>query len=189
MTQETRKIEVVPYDSSKLVLRPLMTKDIPCIVKAFKEIGWQKPATLYEEYLEEQKQEERQVVLAEVDGIFVGYVTLKWHSDYPLFQKEEIPEIKDLNVLPAYRRNVIGSALLSYVEEVAFTKVSKVGLGVGVFADYQDAFRLYLGRGYQLDGRGLYHPLLPHKFAKYGDQVMIDDDCNLWLIKRRNTCT
>ena len=35
---------------------------------------------------------------------FAGYVTLKWQSQYPSFKAQNIPEIMDLNVLPACRK-------------------------------------------------------------------------------------
>lgn len=45
-------------------IRPLEETDISAIVNAFDQIGWNKPATLFQEYLKEQKENERYVWVA-----------------------------------------------------------------------------------------------------------------------------
>jgi|GEM_PF-152303 len=164
--------------------RPLSQADIPLMVAAFVHIGWTKPASLYEQYLEEQEKNHRCVWVAFQEGVFAGYVTLKWHSEYPSFREKNIPEISDLNVLPFFRQRGIGSMLLALAETEAGSKGTRVGIGVGLFADYGEAQKLYVKRGYSPDGQGLtshYHSVA------YGSSVVLDDDLVLWLTKTLQT--
>lgn len=41
---------------------------------------------------------------------------MKWQSEYAPFREKQIPEIMDLNVLPPFRNQGIGSALLETAE-------------------------------------------------------------------------
>ena len=128
----------------------------------------------------EQAFEIRDVYVAFVENQFAGYLTICWNSTYPPFQEAEIPEIADFNVLPEFRRQGIGTALMDKAEgEIA--KVSCVaGIGVGMDADYGAAQRLYVLRGYVPDGRGLHYK---DHFPKYGEQITVDDDLALFFTK------
>ncbi len=160
--------------------RLLEQADISEIAKAFQLINWGKPASLFEAYLEEQRQDERNIWVAFVDDKFAGYVTLKWRSEYEPFADRGIPEVKDLNVLPVYQGKGIGSKLLEIAESAAYTKSNTVGLGVGLFADYGNAQRLYIKRGYIPDGLGVTYQ---YKELSSGCRVQLDDDLVLWLTK------
>jgi GNAT superfamily N-acetyltransferase len=86
----------------------------------------------------------------------------------------------DFNVLPQYRRQSIGTALMDKAES-EISKVSKIaGIGVGMDSDYGAAQRLYVLRGYIPDGRGLYSK---GHFPKHGEQVTVDDDLALYFTK------
>lgn len=166
--------------ATRLEFRLLQQADIPLIVVAFAELGWDKPASLYQQYLAEQENHHRCVWVAFQEGTFVGYITLKWHSAYAPFQKQGIPEIVDLNVLPKFRKQGIGSKLLDLAETEAQKKNSIIGIGVGLYADYGAAQRLYAKRGYMPDGLGItynYQPIDP------GSTVRLDDDLVLWFTK------
>ena len=113
-------------------------------------------------------------------NLLAGYVTLKWESHYLPFKKQVIPEIVDLNVLPAFRNQGIGSKLLDEAERSAFERSNIVGIGVGLYPDYGSAQRLYVKRGYIPDGRGVtykYQPIPP------GETVCLDDDLIFWFTK------
>ena len=159
--------------SPDVTIRPLRGSDAEPIAAAFAAIGWSKPREQYECYLAEQEAGERQVWIAEVDGRFAGYVTLHWRPAYPPFRDEGIPGIQDLNVLPAYRRRGIGSALLDAAESAAGERGARVGIAVGLGADYGPAQRLYVRRGYVPDGRGIAYR---GRTVGYGEQVAVDDD-------------
>jgi len=165
----------------KSTIRLLESRDIPQIAKAFKELGWNKPVSQYEQYLLEQESTLRDVYIAFVEQKFAGYLTICWTSDYPPFQQEKIPEIVDFNVLPKYRRQRIGMALMDMAEsEIA--KVRPIaGIGVGVTPDYGAAQRLYALRGYFPDGRGLYYQ---GHYPTFGEQITMGDDPTMYFTKR-----
>lgn len=167
-------------------IRPLEEADISTIVNAFVQIGWNKPASLFQEYLKEQETNERYVWVAYQQKQFLGYITLKIHSEYLPFEKENVPEIKDLNVLPASRNQGIGSALMKKAEDKASVYNTKVGIGVGLTADYGNAQKLYVKSGYIPDGNGVtYH----HENVKWGVDYKVDDDLVLWFIKDLRSIT
>jgi GNAT superfamily N-acetyltransferase len=170
---------------NQIQIRVLIEKDIAFISDAFNQIGWNKPPSLFEEYLMEQEAGERIVWVTHFNGEFVGYVTLKWQSQYPLFNEQNIPEIMDLNVLPSFRKMGIGSLLLDCAEKEAATKSQIIGIGVGLYAGadggYGAAQRLYIKRGYIPDGEGVtynYEPTVP------GNNYPLDDDLILWFTKK-----
>lgn len=163
-----------------LIIKPLTQQDIPLIVSAFAEIGWNKPASIYQKYLAEQQNNQRCVWAAFKEKEFAGYITLKWRSDYAPFQTDNIPEISDLNVLPKFRSQGIASTLLDLAEAEALKKRSTIGIAVGLSADYGNAQKLYVKRGYIPDGRGITSHYQP---VKFGNTVLLDDDLVLWFTK------
>jgi GNAT superfamily N-acetyltransferase len=91
-----------------------------------------------------------------------------------------IPEISDLNVLPQFRRQRIGPALMDAAELVIAARSTTAGLGVGLYADYAAAHLMYLKRGYLPDGRGIayeFTPVLP------GTTVPVDDELTLMMTR------
>ena len=171
--------------TSDVFIRLLIIEDIVAIPEAFNQIGWNKPASLFEEYLKEQAAGERIVWVAYVQDEFAGYLTLKWQSQYPPFKEQNIPEVMDLNVLPVYRKMGIGSLLLDTAEKEAATKSQIIGIGVGLYAGedggYGAAQKLYVKRGYIPDGNGItynYQPTIP------GNSYPLNDDLVLWFTKK-----
>lgn len=155
--------------------------DIDEIVSAFKAIGWNKPASIYEGYITDQVDGMRSVIVTKVDGKFCGYVTLKYQSEYPTFSQNRIPEISDLNVLPEFRNKGIGTCLIKECEKLANERgCLNIGIGVGMTADYANAQRLYVQLGYIPDGQGLHYKNQP---LHYGDKADIDDDLVLYFTK------
>ncbi len=164
-----------------LDLRRLAANDIDPIVAAFAAVDWPKPREQYERYLREQA-EGRRVVLVALRGAEVrGYGTVVWEPDYPPFREDGIPEIQDLNVLPAFRRLGIASQILDEAERLVGERSPVVGIGVGLYADYGPAQRLYVLRGYVPDGLGMSHH---GRFILGGERVVADDDLALYLRKR-----
>jgi len=164
-------------------LRFLSANDIDMIVTNFAAVQWPKPRSNFEQYLHEQESGHRKIWLAFNNDKFAGYVTLNWQSQYKLFREKNIPEIMDLNVLPDFRNNGIGSALLEAAENEAYTKSDTVGIGVGLYPGYGDAQKLYVKRGYVPDGLGVtynYERVDPYV------NVTLDDDLVLWFVRGRN---
>lgn len=168
------------HDTSQLTIRPLAASDIPAIAAAFAALGWDKPASQYEGYLEEQQRGERVALVAWQGERFVGYVTIVWVAGYPPFHDAGIPEIADFNVLPPVRRRGIGSQLMDEAERRIKERSQVAGIGVGLFADYGAAQRLYVKRGYIPDGRGI---VAHERRVSWGDTVVVDDDLILYLTR------
>jgi ribosomal protein S18 acetylase RimI-like enzyme len=151
------------------------------IVSSFNSIGWTKPRSIYKSYILEQKQNLRSIFLAKVHGRFCGYVTIKWKSNYEPFDINNIPEISDLNVLPTFRNNGIGTLLVQQCENAARQHGhTEIGIGVGMTRDYGNAQRLYARLGFVPDGNGLHYK---YKAANYSETVKVDDDLVLYLKK------
>ena len=158
-----------------------LSKDlIVPLAHAFKD--WPKSQSLFETYYDEQLKHKRDVWVALIDEEPVGYVTVKWQSDYKPFQEKNIPEINDLNVLPDHRKQGIGSQLLQEAENAAFEKSDAVGLGVGLYADYGAAQQLYICKGYIPDGNGITYN---NEQITPGEKVIVDDELLLWLVKQK----
>jgi GNAT superfamily N-acetyltransferase len=167
--------------NTEIILREMTENDPAIIASAFAAQEWDKPAGQYVRYLQESRAGRRTNLLADYEGHFAGYVTIVWESDYPPFRQASIPEIVDFNVLIKFRRMKIGTALMDEAERRIALRSPVAGLGVCLHSDYGAAQVLYARRGYVPDGRGVYcHGLYP----KYGEQVRLDDDLTLFLIKQ-----
>lgn len=160
-------------------IRVLEKEGIQKIVEAFAKANWPKPASIFNQYLQEQDNGERLVWLAYINDAIAGYCTLNFKSKYPAFSGNNIPEIMDLNVLPAFRKLGIGSALLDEAE--SNVKNSIVGIGVGLYDGYGSAQKLYIKRGYVPDGMGITYN---YQRIKPGNSYPVDDDLVLWLVKK-----
>jgi GNAT superfamily N-acetyltransferase len=171
---------MVTFMAVPAVIRTMDESDPETISAAFTALGWHKPVAQYQRYLAEQEEGQRLAFVAEWRGRFAGYVTLLWVSPYRPFAERQVPEISDLNVLPAHRRQGIGNALLDRAEAAASARSNVVGLGVGLYADYGAAQRIYVRRGYLPDGRGIMYASQP---VEPGATIRIDDDATLMLTR------
>jgi ribosomal protein S18 acetylase RimI-like enzyme len=165
---------------SGLEIRTLTQEDIPVIAAAFAHIGWDKPASQYEAYLQEQDSGERTVLVAIHPESFAGYVTVRWKARYLPFREAQIPEITDFNVLPRFQRRGIGTRLMDEAENRIKQVSQQAGIGVGMTRDYGAAQRMYVLRGYVPDGWGLMDNGIAVEFGK---QLTVNDELALYLIK------
>ena len=164
-----------------VIIRQFAAEDIDIIVSGFAHHDWHKPKAVFDQYLCEQKSGERLVWVAYDREQFAGYITLKWQSDYLSFREQNLPEIKDLNVLPIFQKKGIGSNLLETAEVEVSKKNNMVGLGVGLYEGYGNAQKLYSAKGYVPQGKGLTYKYKP---VLYGETVSLDDDLVFWLTKK-----
>jgi len=164
-----------------LEIRRMQESDIQQVVDGFlahdipKSIGY---VTLC--HVENQSGE-RVTLLAFYQGEFAGSLHLLDRSKYPYFVENNIPEINDFNVIPPLRKLGIGTALMDAIEIIALEKYGLVGIGVGLYASYGSAQRMYAQRRYIPDGRGVMYNGLP---VTPGTQVCLDDDLNLYFVKK-----
>ncbi|OJW66935.1 MAG: GNAT family N-acetyltransferase [Candidatus Amoebophilus sp. 36-38] len=155
--------------------------DIATIVTGFANANWSKSASMFEIYWQQQQAGSMQVWVAHLNQQFAGYIILNWKSDYKPFYSQGIPEIMDLNILPSFRKQGVGSKLLDTAEAMVAIKTNQVGLGIKLYAEYGPVQRLYVRRGYIPDGRGVtYH----YQHIAPGSNVSLDDDLVLWFVKR-----
>ena len=164
-----------------IALRPMSEADCVTISEAFAGQGWNKPVSQYQNYLRQSAEGKRDILVAEVQGGFAGYVTIMWDSGYPPFREAHIPEIVDLNVLKRYQRQGVATMLLDEAEQRIVQRSPIIGIGVGLTSDYGVAQSLYAKRGYVPDGRGIYEH---GKQVEPGETITINDDVALYLIKR-----
>ena len=163
-----------------LTIKQLEKTDIEGLAISFEKAGLNKTISLFNKYYEEQKNGQRLIWLAQSNENYTGYVTLVWGSLYKPFAKNNIPEIKDINVLPDYRKQGICTALLKTAETKALEKCLYVGIGVGLYEDYGAAQKLYLSSGYLPDGNGITYD---YKTVNPGKTARVDDELCLWLVK------
>ncbi|WP_068775001.1 GNAT family N-acetyltransferase [Paenibacillus sp. FJAT-26967] len=166
---------------NKSTIRIMNDSDPDRLSEAFRKQGWDKPTDQYVRYLEEQVNGNIVSLIAEVEGNLAGNVNIVWQSDYPYFKEYRIPEIQDFNVLIKYRRHGIGTMLMNKCEEMISERFDAAGLGVGLFHDYGEAQILYANRGYIPDGKGIYKN---GEYLSYGQKVIVDDDLNLFFVKK-----
>lgn len=166
--------------SDNIEIREIEAGDTEMIASAFQAIGWNKSESQYRNYLKEQEEGKRVILVAFSEGNFAGYGNIIWSSSYVPFQKKGIPEVSDLNVLPPFRRKGIATSIMDCAETMISKRSDHAGIGVGLYADYGAAQRMYVGRGYVPDGLGITYEWKP---VTGGQQVRADDELVLWLVK------
>jgi GNAT superfamily N-acetyltransferase len=143
-------------------------------------MGWKKPPGYFHNCCDLQA-EGQLVLLVAADGDhYSGHVKVVWSPDYPYFRDNGIPEIQDLNVLPMYRRQRVATALVDTAENLIRQRSKIAGIGVGLYADYGPAQRMYVRRGYVPDGKGVTYR---DAYVTPGASVPIDDDLVLFFVK------
>jgi ribosomal protein S18 acetylase RimI-like enzyme len=163
-------------------IRLLKAQDIPYITAAFLNTVWKTPEAHFQTLLAEQDKGERVVLVAHSGRKIAGFVNIKWHADYPPFAEKGIPEIRDLRVLSEFRRRGIATTLIDEAEKRIFARSPLAGIGVGLYADYGPAQRMYILRGYVPDGRGI---LYKNRQVEPGRDVFVDDNLVLYFTKER----
>jgi GNAT superfamily N-acetyltransferase len=161
-------------------IREMRRTDAEPLSGAFVAIGWDRPASWFHRHLDDAVEGTRRVWIALVDGEPAGYVTLLRRTTYPPLADDGVPEVADLNVLPAFRRRGIASRLLDVAEADAALVSPIVAIGVGLHAGYNAAQRLYVKRGYVPDGRGVTYG---DRFVGEYETVTMDDSLILHLTK------
>jgi GNAT superfamily N-acetyltransferase len=165
-----------------VTIKLLDEKTIPLIMSAFLGSVWKTPGSHFEEMLAAQEKGEIVFLVAYSGNAVAGFVFIKWQADYPPFAEKSIPEIRDLRVLAEFRRRGIASALMDEAEKRIFERSNIAGIGVGLYADYGPAQRMYILRGYVPDGNGLSYN---NQLVNPGHDVFVDDDLLLYFTKER----
>jgi GNAT superfamily N-acetyltransferase len=170
------------FKMNSLEIRKMNSKDVEMIFRELDRYNIGKPMNYISKCWEENKTEDRITLIAFYDHSFSGWLHLLTTSYYPLFAEKGIPEINNFDVVPPLQRLGIGNALMDAIEKIAFEKFGVVGIGVGMFADYGNAQRIYAKRGYIPDGRGIMYKNRP---VEPGSNVCVDHDLVLYMTKEQ----
>lgn len=166
--------------SENIEIKVLEQNMIPRIVKAIEGTNVARSEEYLVKCLKENALRKRITYVAMIDSDIVGLVNLIYESEYPFFRENNIPEINDLLVHPAFRKQGFGLMLINKAEQEAREKYNFIGLGVGLYRDYGPAQRLYIKNGYIPDGNGIVYKNIE---AKPGNYVFLDDDLLIYLCK------
>ncbi len=157
-------------------IRQATEADIPALYDLYEKIG-QKD----EGYFESCFEKDCLLLIATVEKQNAGFGILNFDPKYSLYQKLEIPEIQDLNVLPDHRQQGIATAMVEAFENIARDQGAEyVGISVGLTKDYGPAQRLYFKLGYMPDGNGVTYD---RDAVTHGMRYAVDDDLCLMLLK------
>jgi GNAT superfamily N-acetyltransferase len=162
----------------EITVRSFVQADVDDLAAVFAD--WPKDRELFERYAALAAAGAKDVVVATADAAVVGYLTIDWTSHYPAFAAAGIPEIADFNVIASARRNGIGGRLMDEAERRIAQRSPIAGIGVGMYADYGSAQRMYVKRGYVPDGAGL---VVDGIAPAPGSTIVLDDSPALMFTK------
>jgi ribosomal protein S18 acetylase RimI-like enzyme len=169
------------YNDGDIVIRSMVEEDAAIVHNENLSHGWHSDLDVYESYYNKQKDNTLLVFVAEYQGVFAGYTTLRPQANAGPFAGKEVPEVSDFNVFIKYRRKGIGSKILDIAESMAKKQSNVVSLGVGLHTDYGSAQRMYVKRGYIPDGSGVWYR---DKRLEPYTECRNDDDLVLYLSKQ-----
>ncbi len=167
----------------EFTIRTATEADLPLLAEVAKRQGDHHDADYFPRSLLEQAAGHRIVLVAVLsDNSLAGDVQLIWNPIYAPFRALGIPEIQDLAIIPAMRRQGLGERLVIYCENlVREAGRTDIGIGVGLHARFGSAQRLYVRLGYIPDGGGVvYDEDTP---VNRGDLRPVDDLLTLKLVK------
>lgn len=169
------------FDPVSIKVRPATAGDIPALESVTLAVSSHKEAGYFERCLSEQEEGRRVVLVGILGDMIAGFGMLNWFPGYAPFRRLGIPEIQDLNTDPAFRRRGVAGAIISACEGLAREKgCDQMGIGVGLYAGYGAAQRLYVRRGYIPDGAGVVYDRAP---VRPGEIRPVDDDLNLMMVR------
>lgn len=170
------------YSDSSIVIRSMKKEDAKIFYDTYVTYGWHPSMETYENYYKEQDAGTRKVFIAEYNGEVAGICTLVLNPTEGPWEGQGYPEIVDLCVFFHIHKAGIGSKLMDAAECEAFRSSDMVYLAVGVHSGYGPAQRMYIKRGYNFDGSGVWYQ--NRQLEQYAPCVN-DDDLLLFLSKNR----
>ncbi len=166
---------------AKMQIRKAHDGDLQALYGIARDMKAHHEENYFERCLSEQKDGRRALFLAEEGDRGIGYAQLVWNPLYLPFRRLNIPELQDLNVVPAARRQGLGAKLVEACEAEARQKgATEIGISVGLHAAFGAAQRLYVRKGYVPDGAGVMHDEAP---VAPGEMRPVDDMLTLKLTK------
>ena len=165
---------------TKCSIRKMQEYDIKNLSQGFINQGWPGREEILARYFLEQKSKEREVLVAEIDGVVAGYITIIPDAKQWPFA-EIYPELSDFNVFEPFQNQGIGNLLMEEAEKRVKLISDRVTLGVGLHSGYGPAQRLYIKRGYIPDGSGVWYRNQP---LEMNATIQNNDDLVLYLSKK-----
>ena len=169
-------------------IRQATEEDIPALYGLYEVLGKKDDG-----YFEAVFEKECLVLMASAKegGQVVGFGVLNFEPKYNLYQKLEIPEIQDLNVIPDARQQGVATMMVEAFENIARDHppspelrrtggAKQIGISVGLTKEYGPAQRLYVKLGYQPDGNGITHDRVG---VVAGQSYPVNDDLCLMMVK------
>ncbi len=157
-------------------IRQASAEDVPALYNLYEQIGKEDAG-----YFEACFEKECLILIVSKDNKNIGFGVLNFQPKYRFYQKLNIPEIQDLNVVPEEREQGVATALLTAFENIARDQGAEyIGISVGLTKDYGPAQRLYAKQGYIPDGNGITYD---REGVVAGQSYPVDDDLSLMLHK------
>ncbi len=169
------------YSDDILTVRSMLPEDAKTIYDTYFSYGWHPDIKTYEDYYKEQQENKRIVFIAEYNGKVSGLCTLVLEPSEGPWAGKGYPEIVDLCVFFDVHNKGIGSRLLDTAESEAAKISDMVFLAVGVHSGYGPAQRMYVKRGYNFDGSGVWYK---NKQLEQYAPCVNDDDLLLFMSKQ-----
>ncbi len=144
---------MIYYTDDKITVRGMSEEDARTIYDTYLTYGWHPNLETYQNYFAEQGTG-RTTFVAEYEGKTAGHVSLIHAAQEGPFHG--IPLISDLCVFFHVHNRGIASRLLDVLEAEAAKISDEVCLAVGCHSGYGAAQRLYVKRGYNFDGSGVW---------------------------------
>lgn len=165
---------------SNITIKRLEETDIPRIPNPYSKA--EENQKKWKRHYQEQCKNKRIAFLLLKKDKVIGYASLLRFPSYLGFRKAKIPEINELWIADSERKKGFATHLIQHIEKVARKEGYKqIGIGVGLYADYGPAQRLYYKLGFMLDGNGVTYL---YKKTTPGDLYPLDDHFLIWLTKK-----
>lgn len=171
----------VYFNDEKIKIRSMEKEDAKIIFDTYQSYGWHPIMETYENYYKEQEAGKRMVFIAEYENKVSGLCTLVLKSEEGPWKNSGWPEIVDLCVFFNCHKKGVGNKLLDVAEEEASKISDHVYLAVGVHSGYGPAQRIYVKRGYNFDGSGVWYK--GSQLGQY-EPCVNDDDLVLFMSKK-----
>jgi len=172
---------IIYYSDETTTIRSMKKEDVLVFYETYKSYGYHPEIATYEKYYDEQLNGKRKVFIVEYHEKICGICTLVLNSKEGPFAEMGYPEIVDLSIFLNYRRLGLGNKLLDIVETEAFKIANMVYLAVGLHSGYGSAQRIYVRRGYNFDGSGLWYQ--GKQLEQYAP-CCCNDDLVLYMFKK-----
>jgi GNAT superfamily N-acetyltransferase len=167
---------MIYYEKDNIIIRSMNKEDSHILHELRLAHGWSSELSVFNEYFKLQVTGELYCFIATKNTEIAGYTTLKRHAKGGPYIDLGFPELSDFNVFEKFRRQGIGNQIMEVVENFASQLNHSITLAVGLHAGYGSAQRLYIKRGYILDGSGVWYqdkPLEPYSSCINNDELVL----------------